>query len=94
MTVRNFWLDAEIDGRKTTLEGGPRRRDGGFTLTVYIRDDGGIKRAVRMSGQATHDGRLVLECEAGDKGDGNPEGSGVLITDVRRPGWFRIETQR
>jgi hypothetical protein len=33
--VRNFWLSAEIDGRKTSLDGGPRSKDGGMNLVIY-----------------------------------------------------------
>lgn len=58
--VRNFWIEADIDGRWTALKGGPRSRDGGFSLTVYIRDNGGILRAVEMNGIARSDGTLVV----------------------------------
>lgn len=48
MAVRNFWVEADIDGRETTLAGGPRRKDGAMDVTIYQRDDGGIKTAVRI----------------------------------------------
>ena len=28
MAMRNFWIDVDIDGRKTLLSGGPRTKDG------------------------------------------------------------------
>jgi hypothetical protein len=52
MAVRNFWLEATIDGRQTDLSGGPRAKDGGFELTVYVRQRGSILRAVKVSGYA------------------------------------------
>lgn len=48
MAVRNFWIEAEIDGRQTALAGGPRSKDGGMTVTIYQRDKGGITEAVNI----------------------------------------------
>ena len=42
MAVRNFWVDADIDGRATMLSGGPRAKDGGMTIKIRQRDNGGI----------------------------------------------------
>ena len=30
--VRNFWLSAEVDGRRSLVTGGPRGKDGGITV--------------------------------------------------------------
>ena len=30
--MRNFWIDVDIDGRKTRLSGGPKSKDGGFFM--------------------------------------------------------------
>lgn len=49
MAVRNFWIDADIDGRQTMLSGGPRSKDGGMGVTVYQRNEGCIERAVTVS---------------------------------------------
>lgn len=62
-TVRNFWLDASIDGRRSYLSGGPRSKDGGFTLSVKVRDHGGITKALTISGRAKDDGSLVLSVD-------------------------------
>jgi len=48
MAVRNFWVEADIDGYNSTPAGGPRRKDGGMDITVYQREDGGIKTAVQI----------------------------------------------
>ena len=61
MPVRNWWLEADIDGRKTTLEGGPRNKEGGFDLTIYQRDKGSIRKAAFIRGRVNRDGFLVLE---------------------------------
>ena len=38
--MRNFWIETCIDGRKHLLRGGPRRRDGGFTLNIHQKEMG------------------------------------------------------
>lgn len=48
MAVRNFWVEAEIDGRETNAKGDPVRKDGGMEVTIYQRDDGTIKEALRI----------------------------------------------
>lgn len=61
MAIRNFWLEARIDNRKTDLTGGPRGKDGGFTLNIYMRDKGKITRPFTIYGGVTREGKLVLE---------------------------------
>lgn len=48
MALRNFWVTANIDGRETLLEGGPRAKDGGLTVKVLQRDDGEKKEVVKV----------------------------------------------
>ena len=55
MAVRNFWIEADIDGRQTVLAGGPRSKDGGMTITIYQRKDGGITEAVKIRCEARGD---------------------------------------
>ena len=40
MAVRNFYLVADIDGRKEALTGGPRSKDGGMYIRVNARKNG------------------------------------------------------
>lgn len=64
MATRNFWLSADIDGRKTTLAGGPRRKDGGFELDVWMRVEGRRARVCRIIGTANptiHEGNGETE---------------------------------
>lgn len=60
MVVRNYWLEAKIDGRQTTLSGGPLSREGGFELTVYMRDEGEVTKPLRVRGYAGEGGKLTL----------------------------------
>ena len=48
MAVRNFYVEADIDGRQTMLGGGPRNREGGMTVCLYQRVDGGISDPVKI----------------------------------------------
>jgi hypothetical protein len=41
-TVRNFWLDINVDGKKAGIGTGPRSRDGGFRCRVLMRSNGRI----------------------------------------------------
>jgi len=63
--VRNFWVDAQVDGRQEDLGSGPRAKDGGMTLQVYQRDDGGIVKALSIWGTTRTDGTLVLQIADG-----------------------------
>ena len=40
MATSNFWIEAHVDDRKP-LRGGPRRKDGGLTVRLYLRRPGG-----------------------------------------------------
>lgn len=60
MAVRNFWVEAEIDGRETNAKGGPVRKDGGMEVTIYQRDDGQIKTVARIICRA-YGNKLVTE---------------------------------
>lgn len=60
MAVRNFWIDADIDGRQTELSGGPRAKDGGMSVIIKQRDAGAITTALRISCREC-DGKLLTE---------------------------------
>lgn len=42
MAVKPFYIDARIEGRKTHLAGGTKRKDGEHTIDIYQRDNGDI----------------------------------------------------
>ena len=54
MAVRNFYVEANIDGRETTLGGGPKNKQGEMSVRIYQRDDGAISEA------------LMIDCEERD----------------------------
>lgn len=89
MPVRNFWIAADVDGRSTMLEGGPRSRDGGFSLTIYIRDNGGILRAVSVDGIARSDGTLALDVSPAS--EIRHSDTGRVVSD--EAGGFTVTTQ-
>ena len=61
MAVRNFWIEANIDGRETMLAGGPKNKSGGMYVNIYQRDDGGIVHAVSIICQEDGKGNLVTK---------------------------------
>ena len=48
MAVRNFWVDASIDGRKTELSGGPKSKGGGMKVVIKQREEGSIVTALTV----------------------------------------------
>ena len=46
--VRNFWLVAGIDGRESTLEGGPIGKDGGMRVEILMREEGHVSPGVTV----------------------------------------------
>lgn len=58
--IRNFWLTLEVDGKQRTVATGPRAKDGGFMLSIKMRDNGGIVRVMTVDGRASDSGLLVL----------------------------------
>lgn len=48
MSLRNFWIDARIDGRKTELSGGPTGQHGGLSIDLLQRDNGQKTTAVKI----------------------------------------------
>lgn len=59
MAIRNFWVEADIDGRQTTLAGGPRGKTSGMEVTLYQREEGSIATAIRIACRALSDGKLA-----------------------------------
>lgn len=60
MRVRNWWIEANIDGRKTPLRGGPIGKKGGFSITIMQRDNGEITHPIQIWGVVGKAGNLVL----------------------------------
>lgn len=66
--VRNFWIDANIDGRQESLSGGPASKTGGFTLNIRMRDNGEVSHVVRIWGMANDEGEISLFVQNEKKG--------------------------
>ncbi len=66
MAVRNFWVDADVDGRQTMLGSGHRAKDGGMEVTIYQRDDGSISTALRIACRVNWRGQLVTTARNAD----------------------------
>jgi len=77
--VRNFWLSADIDGRSTMLDGGPRSKDGGFDLDIYQRANGSSEKALSVTGRAYPNGQVILRIFPGAYGDGK-DGRGLSVS--------------
>lgn len=48
MAVRNFWVEADIDGRSTKLAGGPAAKNGGMTVVIKQREECQIITAFKI----------------------------------------------
>lgn len=72
MAVRNFWVDASIDGRKTDLSGGPASKEGGMNIVIKQRMNGGIITAYKIN---------CFECD-GELYTQVYDPNGVMITRV------------
>lgn len=64
--VRNFWIDADVDGYANRFGAGPRNKEGGFDLSIKMRNDGEIETAIRITGIADENGNLGLIVWNGD----------------------------
>ena len=73
MAVRNFWIEADVDGRKTSIAFGPRAKDGGFRLLIYQRDKGHSKLVFTVSGIILQNGRLCTEVTSEENEDDSLE---------------------
>jgi len=57
--VRNFWVEAEVEGRKSKIAFGPQGKEDGFRLTVYIRNKGEVEEVAHVEG-ASIEGRTLM----------------------------------
>lgn len=48
MSVRPFYIDADIEGRKTPLAGGPRRADGSMHIKITQRNAVTLRQLLRF----------------------------------------------
>ena len=60
MAVRNFYVEANIDGRQTLLGGGPASKTGEMTVRLYQRDAGEIADCLLIECRERN-GQLITE---------------------------------
>ena len=59
--VRNFWIDLDVDGRSNSVGTGPIAKDGGFSMTISIRENGKISdNKIRIVGTAHESGNINI----------------------------------
>jgi hypothetical protein len=59
--MRNFWITLSCDGLKTKVATGPIKTDGGFQLTIHMRDHGQSVKAMKIQGYVSTSGWLKVE---------------------------------
>jgi hypothetical protein len=65
--VRNFWIEGRTDDSAYGHNFGPRTKDGGFEMTIYQRDAGGVTKAFDIRGFLDVDGKLTCMVIRQDK---------------------------
>lgn len=58
--MKDFWLDCDIEGRKTMLSGGPRRKGGNLKAELYVKEEGCSKCAVILDCFTNEEGKLQI----------------------------------
>ena len=85
--TRNVWLEARIDGRANTLEGGPVSRDGGLSAVILQRQNGDISDyRFQVSTFTTGAGRIVTDARIETNGNRYGRPSLSLTTYRDKPG--------
>ena len=67
--VRNFWIELQVDGRRSMVKTGPVAKGGEFRIDLYIRDGGAVKDAGAIHGRCYADGTLEIFHDADGVGD-------------------------
>ena len=56
--MRNFYMESQVDGRKTLITGGPRTKDGGMVITLYQKEKGESVEILDVSSSVLQNGKL------------------------------------
>ena len=77
--VRNFWVEAEVDGRKTPIAFGTQGEGDGFHLTVYMRNKGEVEAVLGLQGKVVGK-NLELWIDSSEVGEeGQEANQGIII---------------
>jgi hypothetical protein len=49
--LRDFWIEIEVDGRKTKVACGPKGKHGGFSMKIYQRNNGVVGEPTEIKGR-------------------------------------------
>lgn len=60
MSLRNFWVESFIDGRKSLLASGPRRKDGQMHTVIRVKEGGNSVEAVSIVCFPTEQGNRIV----------------------------------
>lgn len=62
MAVRNFWINVSVDGKKNDIATGPRSKNGGMQINLFLRQNGQSKKAITIL--CTEDsGQLLIDVQ-------------------------------
>ena len=56
--MRNFYMKAKVDGRKTPVTGSPRNKDGGMFITLYQKEQGESIEILKIVSSVLPNGKL------------------------------------
>ena len=56
--MRNFYMKAKVDGRKTPLTGGPRNKDGAMFISLYQKEKGESVEVLKVVSSVLPNGKL------------------------------------
>ena len=56
--MRNFYMNAKVDGRKTPITGGPRNKDGAMFITLYQKEKGESVEILKVVSSVLPNGKL------------------------------------
>ena len=82
--VRNFWFEAEVDGKKKKLASGPVNKDGGICIRLLVRNKGEVAEAGHIHGYVdSRTGMLRLDLDTSGNETGRPS-ERVVIAETPR----------
>ena len=56
--MRNFYIKAKVDGRKTPITGGPRNKDGSMSINFYQKEKGKSVEVLKIVSSVLPNGKL------------------------------------
>ena len=60
-SVRNFWIEVEVDGKQEKIATGPMSKDGGMNIQLFQREAGGVTEVLTIFCRCNEHGMLSTE---------------------------------